>query len=187
MSGEHIEEPKEFDGDPLKQNEEFLKHHKEIELDDDIYCGETVERIEKECACQIICSPHFKGISFYVENQHCQDVQVVINKIYEEEKAKEERNARREIKKAGLTKKIKRRFEEAMARCEHPGDLEVEFARQCLKTLRLKDYVNATEADKYRQLHGKYPEYFKLVGWPDDVEGSSAKTYINSTLIKNMG
>ncbi len=186
MSGEYREETKGIDEDPLKQNEEFLKHHKEIELDGDIYCGETVERIEKECGCQVICSPHFSGISFYVENQFYQDVQVVINKIYEQEQTKEKREARREIKKAELLKKIKGRFDEAMAKCEHPDDTELEFVRKCLKTLRLKDYVNAPEADNYRQLHAKYPEYFKLVGWPDDVEGSSAKAYVNSTLIKNV-
>ena len=172
--------------DPLKQNEEFLKYHKEIYLDGDTYCGETLERIEKDCGCQVICNPHFNGITFYVENEYYENAQVVINKIMEEEKKKKERETRLARRKVEVSKKIKQRFEEKIAACKRPDDAEVKFAQNCLKTLRIKDHVQEPESERYRQVHGKYPEYFKLVGWPEDVEGNAAKTYINSTLIKNI-
>ena len=186
MDGENENRDRVSTEDPLKQNEEFIKYHKEIYLNGDIYSGETVERIEKDCGCQVICNPHFNGITFYVENEYYENAQAVINKIMEEEKQNKEREERLARRKVEVSKKIKQRFEEKLAACEHPDDAELEFAKNCLKTLRIKDYVQAHEAKKYRQVHGKYPEYFKLVGWPEDVEGNAAKRYINSTLIKNI-
>ncbi len=70
MDGENENRDMVSTEDPLKQNEEFLKYHKEIFLDGDTYSGETVERLEKDCGCQIICNPHFNGITFYVENEY---------------------------------------------------------------------------------------------------------------------
>jgi hypothetical protein len=186
MDGENENRDMVNTEDPLKQNEEFLKYHKEIYLDGDTYSGETVERIEKDCGCQVICNPHFNGITFYVENEYYENAQAVINKIMEEEKQNKEREERLARRKVEVSKKIKQRFEEKLAACERPDDGELEFARNCLKTLKIKDYVQAREAERYRQVHGKYPEYFKLVGWPEDVEGNAAKTYINSTLLKNV-
>lgn len=186
MDGENKNRDRVNTEDPLRQNEEFLRYHKEIYLDGDIYSGETVERIEKDCGCRVICNPHFNGITFYVENEYYENARSVINKIMEEEKQKKEREERLAIRKVEVSKKIKQRLEEKLAACERPDDTELEFANNCLKLLRIKDYLPASEAERYRQVHGKYPEYFKLKGWPEDVEGSAAKTYINSTLIKNI-
>lgn len=186
MVGENENRDRVSTEDPLKQNEEFLKYHKEIYLNGDTYSGETVERIEKDCGCRVICNPHFNGITFYVENEYYENARSVINKIMEEEKQKKEREERLARKKNEVSKKIKQRFEEKLASCERPDDAELEFVKDCLKTLRIKDYVPAPEAERYRQVHGKHPEYFKLLGWPEDVEGHAAKTYINSTLIKNI-
>ena len=88
MVGENENRDMKNTEDPLKQNEEFLKHHKEIFMDRDTYCGETVERIEKDCGCQVICNPHFNGITFYVENEYHEAAQTVIRTIMEEEEKK---------------------------------------------------------------------------------------------------
>lgn len=172
--------------DPLKQNEEFLKHHKEIFLDRDTYCGETVERIEKDCGCQIICNPHFNGITFYVENEYHEAAQAVIKTIMEEEEKKKEREERLKRKKVEVEKKIRQRLKEKLAACDQPDESDLRFIHNCLKTLRIKDYVQAPELERYRQIYAKYSEYFKIAGWPEDLEGSAAKTYINATLIKNI-
>ena len=189
MDGENEKRERVNTEDPLKQNEEFLKYHKEIYLNGDTYSGETVERIEKDCGCRVICNPHFNGITFYVENEYYDNAQSVINKNrrMEEEKQKKDREERLARRKVEVSKKIEQRLEEKLAACESPDDAELaRIAKNCLKTLRIKDYVQAHEAERYRHVHEKYPEYFKLLGWPEDVEGSAAKTYINSTLIKNI-
>ena len=185
MDGGNRNDMNGIDGDPLKQNQEFLKHHKEIFLDGDVYCGETIERIEKECNCEVICSPHFKGIAFYVENRFHENVQSVVERIHEEERLNEERKVRLAERKDKVAKKIKRRLEEDLSRCESPDDEDLQFIEKCLKTLRMEDYVPEPEARKYRQLQSMYSEYFKLIGWPEDVEGQPAKIYVNSTLLKN--
>jgi hypothetical protein len=73
-----------------------------------------------------------------------------------------------------------------LAECEHPDDNEREFAEKCLKTLRIEDYVQAPEAEKYRKIYSKYSEYFKLLGWPEDVEGSAAKKYLNASFVRDI-
>jgi len=186
MDGWYKEDRNGIDEDPLKHNEEFLKKHKEITFNDNIYCAEAIERIEKKCGCQVICNPHFNGISYYVKNEYYKDAQTVIKEVNEEEREKEERKKRLAKRKTELSKKVKQKLDEKMAKCEHPEDNELRFAEECLKTLRLKDYVPESEAEKYRQLYAKYPEYFELANWPEDLEGDAAKKYINMTLIKNI-
>ncbi|MBW1901486.1 MAG: hypothetical protein JRJ20_07595 [Deltaproteobacteria bacterium] len=183
MDGDYKEELNGIKDDPLKHNEEFLKNHKELNLDRDLYYKITIEHIEKSCGCQVICNPHFNGISFYVENEYYQDAQDVIEKITEENRGREERLAR---KKVEVSKKVSRKFDERIAKCEHPNDNEFKFAENCLKTLRIEDYVQARDAEKYRQLYVKYSEYFKLVGWPEDVEGDAAKKYLNSSFVRGI-
>jgi len=183
MDGEHKEELNGIKDDPLKHNEEFLKNHKELNLDRGLYYKTTIERIEKSCGCQVICNPHFTGISFYVKNECYQDVQDVIAKIAEENRGREERIAR---KKVEVSKKVNRRLEERIAKCEQPNDNERKFLDNCLKILRIEDYVQARDAEKYRQLYAKYSEYFKLVGWPEDVEGDVAKKYLNSSFVRGI-
>ena len=106
MDGGNWDEKNRIHGDPLKQNEEFIKHHEEILLDEDVYCGETVEHIEKNCNCEVICNPHFKGIFSYEENRFYEDVQSVIKKINEEEIFREERKVRLAERKDNATKKL---------------------------------------------------------------------------------
>ncbi len=172
--------------DPLKHNEEFLKHHKEITMNDPVYCKDAIERIEAECSCKVICNPHFTGITYYVDNEHYDAAKEIVREVIEKEKAREEREARREIKKVEMTKKIKQRLDEKLAACEQPNDSELEFAEKCLMTLRLEDYVQKPDAETYRLLYKKYSEYFKLKSWPEAVVGDVAKKYINMTLFKNI-
>jgi hypothetical protein len=179
-------QPRGIIEDPMKPNEEFLKHHKELNLDDNIYCAAAIERIEADCGCKVICNPHFNGISFFVENMYYQDAQNIINKINEEETKEIERRKRLEIKKAEAMERARKRFDEAMAKCDHPNDDDRKFAEDCLKTLKLEDYVQPQDAERYRRIYARYTEYFKLLSWPEDVQGNAAKTYLNSTLIKNI-
>ena len=172
--------------DPIKQNEEFLKHHKELNLTEHIYCAEAIERIETHCGCKVICNPSFNGISFFVENQYYQDAQDILNKLYEEEEKEIDRKNKREVKKAEAIERARKRLEEALAKCDHPSNDEIRFAEDCLKTLKLKDYVQQDDAEKYRQICARYPEYFRLLSWPEEVQGDAAKTYLNSTLLKNI-
>ncbi len=176
----------EFPGDPLKHNEEFLKHHKEIKMNDPVYCKDAIERIEEECGCKVICSPYFTGVSYFVGNEHYDAARAIVGKVIEAEKELEERETRREIKKAEMSKKIKKRLDEKLAACESPNDSELKFAEKCLMTLRLEDYVQKPDAETYRLLYKKYAEYFKLKSWPEDVVGDAAKKYINLTLFKNI-
>ncbi len=176
----------EFTDDPLKHSEEFLKHHKEITLNDPVYCRDAVERIEEECRCKVICSPHFTGVTYYVENEHYDAANEIVRKVIEKEKVQEEREARLETKKVEMSKKINQRFDEKLAACEPPNDSELRFAEKCLMTLRLKDHVQKPDAETYRLLYKKYSEYFKLKSWPEDVVGDAAKKYINLTLFKNV-
>lgn len=175
-----------FADDPLKHNEVFLKHHKEIKMNDPVYCRDAIVRIEKECACKVICSPHFTGITYFVGNEHYDAAQAIVENVIEKEKEQEEREAHREMKKVEMEKKLKKRFEEKLAACESPNDSEVKFAEKCLMTLRLKDYVQKPDAETYRLLYEKYSEYFKLKSWPEDFEGDAARKYINLTLFKNV-
>jgi hypothetical protein len=172
--------------DPLKQNEEFLKHHKEITMNDPVYCKDAIERIEEECHCKVICNPHFSGITYYVENQHYDTAKAIVRDVIEKEKALEARESRREIKKVETSKKIRQRLDEKMAACEQPNESELKFTEKCLMTLRLKDYVQKADAETYRLLYKKYSEYFTLKSWPEEVVGDTAKKYINMTLFKNI-
>ncbi len=176
----------ELADDPLKHNEEFLKHHKEITLNDPVYCRDAVERIEEECGIKVICSPHFSGVTYFVENEYYDAAKSIVRKVIEKEKEQKEREARREIKKTEMSKKIKKRFEEKLAACESPDDSELKFAEKCLMTLRLEDYIQESDAETYRLLYKKHSEYFKLKSWPEDVVGDAAKKYINLTLFKNV-
>jgi len=170
-------------GDPLKQNKEFLKNHKEIDLDMRLYSGETIERIEKYCGCQVIVNPHFNGISFFVKNECYRDAQDIIDKIREKDGVRREKL---EIKKREAKERVKKRFEDRMAKCKQPSDEERRFAENCLKTLKIEDVVRPSDAQRYRQLYTEYQAYFDLVGWPDDVEGSSARRYLNTSFIKTI-
>jgi len=169
--------------DPLAQDKEFLKNHKQIDLDMHLYCGETIERIEKHCGCQVIVNPHFDGISFFVKNEYYRDVQDMISKIREEDSARRERIA---TKKREALERVKLRFEDRMAKCKQPSDEERRFAENCLKTLKIEDVVRPSDAQRYRELYKEYQAYFDLVGWPDDVEGSSARRYLNTSFIKTI-
>lgn len=183
MDDDYNEEPDKGSGDLMQLNEEFLKNHKELKLDMGFYYKSTIERIEKSCGCQVVCNPHFDGISFYVKNEYYQDAQNIIDKLAEEERLREERIER---KREEVARKTKQKFDEAMARCRHPDDNEREFAEKCLKTLRLEDYVQPSNAEEYRRLYTKYSEYFDLLGWPDAVEGSSAKKYLNASFVRGI-
>ena len=183
MDEEHKEELDGIEDDSFKQNEEFLKNHKELNLDRNLYHKSTIERIEKSCGCQVICNPHFNGISFYVKNECYQEAQDVIEKIAEKERSREERIAQ---KKVEVSEKVSRKFEERLAGCEQPKDNESKFAENCLKTLRIEDYVQARDAEEYRQLYSKYSEYFDLMGWPEDVEGEAAKRYLNASFVRGI-
>ncbi|SPD76035.1 hypothetical protein PITCH_A80030 [uncultured Desulfobacterium sp.] len=186
MKQDPMNQTEGIDEDSLKQNEEFLKHHKELNLTEHIYCAEAIERIEAHCGCKVICNPNFSGISFFVENHYYQAAQDILCKLYEEEKKEIERKNRREIKKAQAVEKLRKKLEDALARCDHPTDEEIRFAEDCLKTLKLKDYVPQDDAERYRHICERYSEYFRLLSWPEDVRGHAAKTYLNSTLLKNV-
>ena len=149
MDGGNWDEKNRIHGDPLKQNEKFIKHHKEILLDEDVYCGKTVEHIEKDCNCEVICNPHFKGIFSYVENRFYEDVQSVIKKINEKEIFREERKVRLVERKNNVAKKIKHRLEEELSECEFLDD-DLQCVEKCLKMPRMEDYVQELEARKYR-------------------------------------
>lgn len=186
MNQDQLSQTEGINEDPLKQNEEFLKHHKELNLTEHIYCAEAIERIEAHCGCKVICNPNFSGISFFVENQYHEDAHEILSKLYQEEEKEIERKNRREIKKAQAVEMARKRLEEALAKCDHPTDEEIRFAEGCLKTLKLKDYVQQDDAERYRHISTRYPEYFRLFSWPEDVQGHAAKTYLNSTLLKNI-
>ncbi|MBA5234746.1 hypothetical protein H2Y56_21945 [Pectobacterium aroidearum] len=60
-----------------------------------------------------------------------------------------------------------------------PSDNEMVFINNCLRKLRLGDYIHASMKDSWRDKARKYPEWFSAKGYPDDLRGSRPKHYVD--------
>ncbi|MCA6962438.1 hypothetical protein [Pectobacterium odoriferum] len=60
-----------------------------------------------------------------------------------------------------------------------PSDNEMVFINNCLKKRRAGEYIHASMKDKYRDLTRKYPQWFSVKAYPDDLRGSVSKHYVD--------
>ncbi|MEI7247992.1 hypothetical protein WCT80_17770 [Pectobacterium carotovorum] len=60
-----------------------------------------------------------------------------------------------------------------------PSDKEMVFINNCLEKRRAGEYIHASMKDEYRDLTRKYPQWFSVKAYPDDLRGSVSKHYVN--------
>lgn len=60
-----------------------------------------------------------------------------------------------------------------------PADADQRFVRACLRLLRTKGYIKATDKDRYREIVRKHPRWTRNNSYPDTLRGSAANHWLD--------